>query len=80
MAAIGGILLGLGAVLAVIGSIWLLIAAFRQSIWWGLGSILLPLVWLIFVILNWDEAQKPFLCSLAGGILGGIGYYIIFVR
>jgi hypothetical protein len=65
-------LLMLGMILGVVGGIWLLVVAFQESIWWGLGSLLLPIVSLIFVIMHWQVSKKPFLISLAGGVLLGI--------
>ena len=62
-------LLILGGILSFVGGIWLLIAAFQTSVWWGLGSLLLPFVSLIFVIMHWQVAKKPFLISLVGAVL-----------
>ncbi len=58
-----------GVVIGSIAGIWLLIEAFRVSILWGLASIFIPLVPIIFVILHWDRARKPFLWSLLGTVL-----------
>lgn len=57
-------LLAIGAIIAVISGIQLLIAAFRTSFLWGLGSLIVPLVSLIFVVTHWDQAKKPFLLQL----------------
>lgn len=65
-------LLILGMILGVVGGIWLLVVAFKESVWWGLGSLLLPFVSLIFVIMHWQVSKKPFLISLVGGVLLGI--------
>ena len=62
-------LLIIGMIISFIGGIWLLVVAFQTGVWWGLGSLLLPLISLIFVILHWQVAKKPFLISLAGTIL-----------
>jgi hypothetical protein len=59
-------LLYLGGALAIVGGIWLLVVTFKISILWGIGSLLLPLVSLIFVIMNWQATKKPFLIQLAG--------------
>ncbi len=63
----------LGLIIALIGGIWIIVLAFQESIWWGLGCIFVPFVSLIFAIMHWNIAAKPFLISLAGGILYGIG-------
>ena len=62
----------LGGLIALVGAIWLLVVAFQKSIWWGLGSLLIPFVSLIFVIMHWQVSKKPFLISIAGGVLLGV--------
>ncbi len=56
----------LGLVLLVIGGIWFVIAAFREGILWGLGVLFVPFVSLIFLVLGWPEAKRPFFLQLAG--------------
>jgi len=63
----------LGLVIALIGGIWLLVVTFKKSVWWGLGSLFIPLVGLIFVIMNWQLTKTPFLVYLAGVVLLVIG-------
>ncbi len=60
------ILLGLGAVAAVLGGIILLVSAFRQSIVWGLVALFVPLGNIIFTCVHWAEARVGFLMNLAG--------------
>ncbi len=60
----GIVLLGIGVVVGLVGGIMLLIKAFQASVWWGLGSLFVPFVSLIFVISHWQVAKKPFLISL----------------
>jgi hypothetical protein len=74
MATIGTILIVIGAVIGLVFGIQLLILAFRESIWWGLGYIFVPLVALIFVIMHWEDTKTPFLRGLIA-----IPFYIIGV-
>jgi hypothetical protein len=67
-----------GLITALIGWIWFLVAAFRESILWGLACLFLPIVSLIFLILHWNEAKRPFFVQLlamalliAAAVLGG---------
>lgn len=69
----GLVLLILGLILAVIGHIGILIEAFKEGIAWGLGTLLVPIVALIFVVLHWQETKKPFLLSLAGNVIWILG-------
>jgi hypothetical protein len=71
--AIGYILLAIGVVLGLWGGIWLLVLAFREHILWGLGSLFVPFVGLIFAVMHWAKAGRPFLIALGGGVLQGIG-------
>jgi FtsH-binding integral membrane protein len=64
MEILGMVLMGIGAVIALVYGIILLVKAFQTSVWWGLGYIFVPLVSLIFVIVHWQVAKKPFLMSL----------------
>ena len=49
-----------GILLMVIAHIWLIIRIFEQSIGWGLGSLAVPLVFLIAIIKFWDNTKRSF--------------------
>lgn len=55
---------------SVIGSIWMLVTAVRVSVLWFLAVFFIPGAVLVFAILHWDVAKKPFLLSIAPGLLG----------
>lgn len=58
-----------GGVIVLGAGIWMLILAFRSSIWWGIGVLLLaPVVGLIFLVTHWKDARWPFLISFLGGL------------
>ena len=59
----------LGVALVIIGGVGTLIAAFKTSILWGVGCILLAPVSLIFLVLHWNVAKNPFFLQLAGLVL-----------
>jgi hypothetical protein len=63
----------LGLVVALVGAIWLIVLAFQKSVLWGLGSLFVPFVSLIFAVMNWDVAKRPFLIQVAGVVLLVIG-------
>ena len=58
-----------GAVLCIIGGLWLIVLAFQESILWGLACLFLPFVSILFVVTHWAEAKGAFLTSLAGAAL-----------
>ena len=77
MEIIGTTLMILGGIVGVVGGIWLLVEAFKTSVWWGLGCLLIQFVSLIFVIVHFDVAKKPFFISLAGTAIMIVGIMII---
>jgi len=76
MATLGTIIMAIGAIGGLVFWIQILIVAFKQHIGWGLGSLFIPFVGLVFVIMNWDETKTPFLrllicvaVQIAGGAI-----------
>lgn len=63
----------LGVGVSIIGGIGTLIAAFKTSILWGLGCLLIAPVSLIFLVAHWDVAKNPFFLQLAGFALIFLG-------
>lgn len=60
----------LGFGILILGGIGFLIAAFKQSLIWGLGCLLFAPIALIFLFVHWSEARNPFFLQLLGfGIL-----------
>lgn len=66
--------LGIGVLF--IGGIGFLIAAFKQSILWGLGCLLFSPIALVFLVLYWSEAKNPFFLQLAGVGLVFLAIYL----
>ena len=75
----------LGTVLAVVGGIGslifgiqILILAFKKSVGWGIGSLLLFVpIGLIFVFQNWAACKTPFLRWVASFVVAMIGYALM---
>jgi hypothetical protein len=66
----------LGVLVSAAAGVWLVIRAFGVGVGWGLACLFLPLASLVFICVHWDEAAKPFLISLAGGAVSGIGFFL----
>jgi hypothetical protein len=60
------ILLIVGGIIILWGSIWFLVECFRESVWWLLGCLLFTPLQLVFLILYWGVAKKPFGLQLLG--------------
>lgn len=73
MAALSFILILIGLIIIIIGSIGLLIAAFREGLLHGLLMLFFGGIYsLIFIIFHWEVSRKPFFMILAGtGIIIG---------
>jgi hypothetical protein len=77
MNAIGMILSLVGGVVGLVGFIWLVVVAFKESILWGIGCLLVPCVGIVFAIMNWEKAKKPFLIGLGGSLLASVGSFLM---
>jgi len=71
-------LIMLGILVCLVGRIWFLVAAFTESIWWGLACLFIPIVDLFFLIVHWDSAKKPFGLQLLGIIVAVGGFIFCF--
>jgi hypothetical protein len=60
-------ILGLG--LSVVGTLWLLVLAFRTSIWWGFGCLFIPFVQLFYLFSHWKEAGNPVGLQVLGMVI-----------
>lgn len=60
------LLIYLGIAIIIIGGIGFLIAAFKNSLLWGLGCLLFYPISIVFLILYWQEAKNSFFLQLIG--------------
>lgn len=67
------VLLVIGILLALGGSLVTLVRAFQTSVAWGVFSLLIPVVGLIFYFCHWDRARRSFFCSVVGAFLIAAG-------
>ncbi|MBI9015831.1 MAG: hypothetical protein JEZ07_01085 [Phycisphaerae bacterium] len=63
----------IGIIMMASGGIWFLITVFDDSVGWGIGCILLPIVALIYFFMNIRETWRPIVLKMAGVIVWGIG-------
>jgi FtsH-binding integral membrane protein len=73
---VGGILFVSGLLIFCFGGLGFLVAAFRESIWWGLACLLIPIVQLFFLIVHWQSAKRPFAYQVFGFALMIIAFII----
>ena len=75
---IGIIILVIGIIITIVGGARFAIAAFEESVWWGLGVLWFPIVWPIFLILHFDDAWRPALNFVIGFVLVLLGTLVRF--
>jgi glutaredoxin-like YruB-family protein len=68
------VLICLGLLLLVVGGLMQIVAAFRESVVWGLVVIFAPAGNLIHACCHWAEAKAGFLTNLAGGMILVVGF------
>ncbi|MBN1807512.1 MAG: hypothetical protein JW909_00475 [Planctomycetes bacterium] len=76
MTAVGGLLIIAGAIVMLVGWIMILIKAFKASVGWGIASLLVGIVALVFAIMNWQDCKKAFLIWVVGFVVYIIGFAI----
>ncbi|TXJ09494.1 MAG: hypothetical protein E6Q25_03115 [Acinetobacter sp.] len=62
-------LMYVGLLIAVIGGIGSLIAAFKTHILWGIACLLFAPASLVFLVLHWSVAKNPFFLTLLGVVI-----------
>jgi len=60
------VLVAISMIFLIISSVWFLVVAFTENIWWGFACLFFEFPSLLFLIFHWDEAKKPFLLGLLG--------------
>jgi hypothetical protein len=73
------ILLAAGIILAFVGTILILINAFKESIWWGLGGLFVPFILPIYTFMRWEK-NKTFFGIWFSGFLFYLGALIYFAE
>jgi hypothetical protein len=69
----GTVLALIGLVVAFIGGIWLIVAAFQESVVWGLLTLFISPAGLIFAIMHWERGGKPLMLQVGGLVVMILG-------
>ena len=64
-----------GLVITIVGTLWLLAAAFIEGIFWGLACVAIPFANLFFAVMHFSEAKWPLLVTVVGWLLMYAGVY-----
>lgn len=71
------ILMAIGGLASIVGTVWFLIVAFRESLLWGIGCLLCGPVALFFLIKFWQDSWKPWVLQLLGSGVAVLGFVIL---
>ena len=66
-------ILAIGGLITIAADVWIVVKAFQKSVGWGIGSLCVPFVGLVFIFMNWSEMKNPFFLLLAGCAISGVG-------
>ena len=77
MTALGILIILVSVLISLVGSVMLIIVAFRVSVTWGLLVLFVPFAALIFLVKYWQDAKKPFLISVSGTALQLFGVVVL---
>jgi hypothetical protein len=79
MGVLVGMLMGGGFVAVVAAWVWLVVLAFKEDVWWGIGSLVLVPIVIRFGLTRWDKAWVPvvlfhagLLASITGAVVGAV--------
>lgn len=60
----------IGYAVFLVGYFWIVVLAFQRSILWGIGSFLIPIVALIFALMERHQTSKALvLCAIGFGLI-----------
>jgi len=57
------------SIIVILSYLWLMIEGFKKHVMWGIGIFFIPLVAIVFAVMNWQKAKIPFLTYLIASIL-----------
>jgi hypothetical protein len=59
----------IGVLIFILGCLGFLVAAFQESIIWGLGCLIVSPVSLVFLVMHWQQAKNPFFLQIIGLVI-----------
>jgi hypothetical protein len=69
-----------GVAIVVFGWFWLVVAASKVRVWWGLGVLLFPPLVLLFLLRHGRKARGPLLAMLLGGVVVAAPYAVNYYQ
>ncbi|MBT2969206.1 MAG: hypothetical protein KME56_01740 [Candidatus Thiodiazotropha sp. (ex Ctena orbiculata)] len=73
------LVVSLAATLIFVGNLFAIVYAFGQSVWWGIGVLLIPLFSIVYCARNWERAAYPGKMIYAGLAALGLTYIALLI-
>ena len=73
MAALGMLLTVGGGIASFVGSVAILIVAFKESVGQGFLNLIVPFYALYYLVTRWEACKKGFLLNVGGGVAVVLG-------
>lgn len=62
-------LMGIGGLLTLASTIWLLVLGFKEHVMWGVAIFFVPGAGLVYGVMRWGKAQEALLLGVVGGLM-----------
>lgn len=66
------VMLALGWIMNLVGNLWVLTIAFKESVLQGVLCLVVPFYIILYMIINFDECVVPTILSVVGGTMLGV--------
>ena len=76
MKILGTVIMLIGTITVMVGLIRFIIAAFNEGALWGIGSLVFPLIALVYLIVHWIDGWRPALTAAVGYGIVILGFYL----
>jgi glutaredoxin 3 len=77
MGTLGMAAIVVGGIIFIISGLMLLIAAFRESVLWGLGCLFVPFCSVVFLCMHWAAVRGAFMTNLISAIVMVGGFAVV---
>jgi hypothetical protein len=62
-------LMGLGGLLTLVSTIWLLVLGFKEHVLWGVAIFFVPGAGLVYGVMRWGKAQEALILGVVGAMM-----------
>jgi len=63
------LLSGVGALLYVVGWLWTVVIAFKESGGWALATLFIPIAWVYYLVSRWRDTWPCIILAVVGAVM-----------